>query len=162
MERDGKSYCDRHPNIETSLRCSRCEAHICPKCAVLTTIGYRCPSCGREKSATGSLGPLQLALGSTSGLAFGALLGYYVPQGIGFFLIFAGILAGKAVGWCVRRLIQRKRSVAVGAFTAVGFISGAIFALPVGDAGITARIVSHPWGVLFGVIAGGVAWYELK
>jgi hypothetical protein len=37
--------CAFHPGVETSLRCNRCNKPICPKCAVRTPTGYRCPEC---------------------------------------------------------------------------------------------------------------------
>jgi hypothetical protein len=56
--------CPRHPGVETRLRCSSCDAPICPGCGVEAAVGYRCPDCvradhaGSEGSgaATGGLG----------------------------------------------------------------------------------------------------------
>ncbi len=45
-------YCANHPHRETSLRCNRCEKAICPECAVLTPIGYRCQECVRAQQKT--------------------------------------------------------------------------------------------------------------
>ena len=44
-------FCYRHPDRETSLRCSRCNKAICVKCARHTTVGYRCPDCLYELSS---------------------------------------------------------------------------------------------------------------
>ncbi len=41
-------YCYRHPQVETSLRCNRCNKPICPKCAQRTPVGFRCPDCMLE------------------------------------------------------------------------------------------------------------------
>src|SRR5207237_1111509 len=41
--------CARHSNVETVLRCGRCETPICPKCMVSTPVGMRCPDCARVK-----------------------------------------------------------------------------------------------------------------
>jgi rhomboid protease GluP len=41
-------FCQRHPQIETGLRCNRCETPICPKCAQRTPVGFRCPNCVTE------------------------------------------------------------------------------------------------------------------
>jgi membrane associated rhomboid family serine protease len=38
-------FCDRHPQVETTLRCNRCGKPICPKCAQRTPVGFRCPTC---------------------------------------------------------------------------------------------------------------------
>lgn len=40
--------CYRHPNIETRLRCSRCDKPMCIHCAQETSVGYRCPDCVHE------------------------------------------------------------------------------------------------------------------
>ena len=44
----GLGFCYRHPNVETGLRCNRCNKPICPKCAHRTPVGFRCPDCIRE------------------------------------------------------------------------------------------------------------------
>lgn len=41
----GDVPCARHPHTPTRLRCSRCNTPICPKCAVRTPVGFRCPEC---------------------------------------------------------------------------------------------------------------------
>jgi hypothetical protein len=47
---NGRGPCYRHPKVETGLRCSGCkyEHFICPRCAVLTPVGYKCPDCIRD------------------------------------------------------------------------------------------------------------------
>lgn len=166
MERDGKTYCDKHPNIESSLRCSKCEAYICPKCAVLTPVGYRCRSCGLERSATQSLSFVQSLGGSIVGFVIGFAASFIIPSALGFFLIFAAAIVGGFCGQLVSRTIGRKSSPVVGAITALGFLLGATApALQTAAAtGIPAlsAISLHMWPLLFGVIAGAVAWVQLK
>lgn len=41
-------YCYRHPQIETSLHCNRCNKPMCAKCAQRTPVGFRCPDCMLE------------------------------------------------------------------------------------------------------------------
>jgi membrane associated rhomboid family serine protease len=41
-------YCYRHPQVETSLRCNRCNKPICLKCAQRTPVGFRCVECVLE------------------------------------------------------------------------------------------------------------------
>ena len=36
--------CERH-GAPTTLRCSKCDTPICPRCAVRSPVGMRCPSC---------------------------------------------------------------------------------------------------------------------
>lgn len=42
------TFCYRHPDVETGLRCNRCNRPMCPKCAQRTPIGFRCPDCISE------------------------------------------------------------------------------------------------------------------
>ncbi len=42
---NGPTVCYRHPQVETGLRCNRCNRPICPRCARQTPVGYRCPDC---------------------------------------------------------------------------------------------------------------------
>src|SRR5215213_1946552 len=42
-------YCANHPNVETLLRCNKCNKPICMKCAVKTPVGYRCRECVRQQ-----------------------------------------------------------------------------------------------------------------
>ena len=44
---DGLTYCEVHPDRETSLRCNKCGRLMCTECAVLTPVGYRCRECVR-------------------------------------------------------------------------------------------------------------------
>ena len=41
----GEQQCTYHPNVRTRLRCSKCGTPICPRCAVETPVGFRCPEC---------------------------------------------------------------------------------------------------------------------
>ena len=51
--RNGRSYCARHPNVETGLKCSRCEVFICPQCLVQAYVGERCPDCAKVRVPLG-------------------------------------------------------------------------------------------------------------
>ena len=41
----GPGVCYRHPEVETGLRCNRCNKLICAQCAQRTPVGFRCPDC---------------------------------------------------------------------------------------------------------------------
>ena len=83
--------CAQHPNVETYLRCRSCGRAICPRCAVATPEGARCPRCARRLGRAGgrNAGPLgvtrlRMVGGGLAGLAVamagGALL-TFVPFG---------------------------------------------------------------------------------
>jgi len=118
-ERDaGIGVCYRHPDTETGLRCNRCGKFICPKCAIRTPVGFRCPDCIREQEDKYFSGskldyviaaviafPLSLVV---AGL-FTTILG-----GFGFFTLIIGFFvapaATGAIAEAVRWGVKKRRS----------------------------------------------------
>ena len=61
--------CEAHPDVETNLRCGKCDKPICPKCMVETPVGARCRECARiNKLPTFQISSKQLLLSSCVGL----------------------------------------------------------------------------------------------
>jgi hypothetical protein len=120
------TVCYRHPQTETSLRCTKCDRYICPRCAVRTPVGYICPECQRShenKFFTGKLGDygiaviIALPLCIIAAFLFGAVLSRFgfLSWIIAFFgAPFAGGLIAEAVRWGV----QRRRSRYLGRIVA--------------------------------------------
>ncbi len=105
-----KMYCANHPDVETTLRCNRCEKPICARCAVLTPTGYRCKECirGQQKifeTATWVDYPLIMAV-----VAILAFLGSLIAIRIGFFVILLAPVAGGVIAEIARRITRRHRS----------------------------------------------------
>ena len=123
------SYCTYHPRVETVLRCNRCGKPICPKCAVLTEVGYRCPDCIRNQQSVFfniRLGDYPIAAfvaGMVAGLA--ALL--LVRAGFFIALLLSPVVGG-LIGELVPRAIGRRRGrhmwLAVGSAVIVGGLLG--------------------------------------
>jgi hypothetical protein len=115
------TYCARHPETETYLRCGRCGTPICPRCLVQTPVGARCPDCAhRTRIPTLEVGLLDLvkAYGAAmvSGAAVGAVWAFVVRELFAFGL-FASVGIGFGIGWVISEAIgaatNRKRGPAV-------------------------------------------------
>lgn len=162
--------CKRHPNVQTALRCSKCEDPICPKCAVLTAVGYRCPSCGKEKSVTAQLPPATMIIGSLSGFGLGFISSWLATRVLGFLILFVAAIVGGAVGEILVRLVKRRTSLVVSVATTLGFFAGAFFE-PVravlrnsemSSEQMTRILFSNPWGIAFAALASVVAWQRIR
>jgi hypothetical protein len=126
----GTTYCYRHPEMETGLRCNRCNKPICPKCAQRTPVGFRCPDCIREqedKFYTGTNTDYLIAVVIALPLSLIAaglyifILSRFVFWGwiIGFFV--APAVAG-FIAEAVRRGVGKRRSRYLGWVVAVCLI----------------------------------------
>jgi hypothetical protein len=104
------TYCANHPQVESNLRCNRCEKPICTRCAVLTPTGYRCKECVRGQQKVFDTAqwydyPLAFALAAL--LAF---LGSRLIPFLGFFTLFIAPIAGGIIAEVVRFVVRRRRS----------------------------------------------------
>ena len=110
-------YCARHPNVETYLRCGKCDTPICPRCLVQTPVGARCRDCANvSRLPTFNVTPEFFARGMTAAGVSGAVVGVLWAlltggAGLGFF----GIIIGLGVGWAVSESVSlatnRKRGL---------------------------------------------------
>src|SRR4030067_822758 len=119
-------YCANHPNIETTLRCNRCEKPICAKCAILTPTGYRCKECikGQQKvfeTAEWVDYPLMFTL-----VAILAYLGSLVAFRVGFFIILLAPVAGGVIAEAARFVTRRRRPKNLFIMASVAAVVGCI------------------------------------
>src|SRR3989442_6851471 len=108
--------CANHPKLETYVRCGKCDKPICPDCMLVVPAGGRCKDCAALRQSPLYKVPVdRLAIGTAGGLLVGILGGYLlaVAAGIGFFVLWLGLLVGYAVGESVLRITQRKRGIKV-------------------------------------------------
>jgi hypothetical protein len=143
-------YCANHPNIETTLRCNKCEKPICAKCAVLTPTGYRCKECIREqqkKFETAVWYDYPLVFIVVAFLAYlGSLLGGWIAVRFGFYIIILALFLAPMLGGVIAeaaRLVTRKRR------SKRLFILAAIAAV-VGCIPVSLQLIQHFY--LFGFI----------
>ncbi len=125
------TYCEVHPDKETSLRCNKCGRYMCADCAVPTPVGYRCKQCVRQhedKFFTASQNDYVIIAAICAGLS---AVGGFIASAIGILLILliVGIPVGGFIAELALRATQRRRgrySGEVGAAAAVigGFAGG--------------------------------------
>jgi hypothetical protein len=139
------TVCYRHPDSETALRCNRCNKPICPKCAVRTPVGFRCPDCVREQQNKFYTGGnvdylIAVVVALPLSLIAAAVFTFFIA-GIGFFswwisLIAAPFAAG-LIAEGVRRAVGRRRSrhlaVVVAACLVLGTLPFLLFMVIVGN-----------------------------
>ncbi len=124
-----KMYCANHPEVETTLRCNKCEKPICSKCAVLTPTGYRCKECirGQQKIFNTALWvdyPLIFLV-----VTILAYLGSLIAVRIGFFVILLAPAVGAGIAEIARLVTRRRRAKRLFILAAVAAVIGCI---PVG------------------------------
>lgn len=160
------TYCENHPNVESTLRCNRCEKPICAKCAVLTETGYRCKECVRTQQKTFDTATsfdYILAVGIAVILAF---IGSLIVRWIGFFTIFLAPVAGIIIAEAIRRAIQRRRSKrlfqATAAATAFGGLLPVLSVLALTGLSVgLGSLFFFLWPIVYTVIATSTVYYRL-
>ena len=120
--------CAAHPEVETSLRCSKCGKPICPKCMVQTPVGARCLDCARlgklptyRVSAQHYLKAIGTGLGMAAacGIVWGLVINL-VPFFYLNLLLAAGV--GYAIGEVISLSVNRKRGKGVAAVAGIAVI----------------------------------------
>lgn len=160
------TYCENHPNVESTLRCNRCDKPICAKCAVLTETGYRCRECVRQQQKTFDTAnsiDYFIAIGIAVILAF---IGSLIVRWIGFFTIFLAPVAGIVIAEAIRRAIQRRRSKrlfqATAVATAVGGLLPVLSVLALTGLSIgLGSLFFFLWPIVYTVLVTSTVYYRL-
>lgn len=161
------TYCENHPNVESTLRCNRCDKPICARCAVLTETGYRCRECVRQQQKTFDTATsidYVIAIAIALILAF---IGSMIVRSIGFFTIFLAPVAGIVIAEAIRRSIQRRRSKRLFQATAVATAIGGL--LPVlsvlvltGFSIGLGSLFFFLWPIVYTVLVTSTVYYRLS
>src|SRR3970040_2285195 len=120
--------CARHRNVETELTCGRCETPICPRCAVFTDVGARCPTCApARKLPQFEVGFVYLLRGAAAalgtGAALGAVWGALLPGGIWFLGLLLAAGLGYVIAEAVSAVTNRKAGTALQVVAAAGALA---------------------------------------
>lgn len=109
---DERTFCEVHPDRETSLRCNKCGRYMCPECAVSTPVGYRCKQCVRQHedkffNASQNDYIIIFAVCTVlSAIAFGITSRIGIPILI---MVFIAIPVGTGISELALRSVQRRR-----------------------------------------------------
>ena len=124
-ETDGPSFCYRHPDRETWVRCGRCDRPICTRCAMQGPVGLRCASCGKPAfDPLTSVKPLPALAGLALAVAGGALAAVIASR-MGFFAIILSWFAGSLIVQAVHRVTGYKHGSTITAIVIGGIVAGA-------------------------------------
>ena len=109
-------HCHWHPDVETSLSCSRCGKAMCTQCLVQAPVGIRCRECGKAvPMPTFDVTPVYYAraLGVAVACAIGGSLLWvaasFILRGIPFLPLLVAIGIGYATGELISLAVNRKR-----------------------------------------------------
>ncbi len=157
--------CARHPKVETELTCGRCETPICPRCAVFTDVGARCPTCApARKLPQFEVGPVYLLRAAGAALAvgvgLGAVWGALLPRRVTFFELFLAAFIGYLIAAAVSAATNRKSGPPLQVIGAGGAIAAYLVRnLVIGDALLP---TDDLFGYIAVIVAGAVAISRLR
>jgi hypothetical protein len=126
---DETTYCEKHPDRETSLRCNKCGRLMCSDCAVLTPVGYRCKECVRGIQAAYFNATPQTTAITVAAVAALAAVAVGIEKLIGlplFFLILLGLPIGGAIAELGVRASQKQRARSMPQLAAAGAVLGGL------------------------------------
>ena len=140
---EGVLYCANHPDVQTMLRCKRCDKPICVKCAVSTPTGYICRECARNQQKifeTAQWYDYPVAFLVSAVLAG---LGSFIGSFIWFFIILLAPAAGFVIAEAVRAAVQKRRSRRLWQVMTAGIIVGCLPML------LSAILSLNLWSIVF-------------
>ncbi len=134
------TMCARHQDVETELRCGRCDTLICPRCLVFTPGGTRCPDCAMlRRPVMYELQPMHYlraagaALVVSLGLGVAGLILLPLVRGIPFLglmlAVAAGAGAGSLMAGAVTWATNGKRGLALQVIAGLGLVAAWVLPL---------------------------------
>jgi hypothetical protein len=128
---DGRTFCEVHPTVETTLRCNKCGRYMCVKCAVRTPVGYRCKECvHQQQDVYFTATQRDYVIAAVAAFLVSIPIGYIVPKLGFFFVIILSLPAGGLISEIAMRAVGRRRGrymwIAVGVAILAGAVVGAL------------------------------------
>ena len=165
------TYCATHPEVESELRCGRCEKLICPRCLVYTPGGVRCRDCAQlRRPVMYELGTQHYLRGTVAalvvGVGVGVVGGLLLPptSRIAFFGLLIGLFAGSGIGSLMAEALTRatrgKRGVPVQLMAVAGVLVAGVVRLAV--SGEFALVTTDLFGIFTLGVAAVVSWGRLR
>ena len=163
------TYCARHPDVETGLRCGKCDTPICPRCLVQTPVGARCRDCANiRRLPTLDVTPVYYLRAQVAAIVAGLVVGWFWAYvsgsrgAFGFLTFFIGLGMGWAISEAISLATNRKRGTTLQFCAAAGALIAfltrnlvlGLGPLPQGDLAI--------WSYITAFIAGAFAVSRLK
>lgn len=122
--------CINHPQTQTGLRCNRCGAPICTKCAVRTPVGFRCRECViAQQSAFYNARWYDYPLAAFLSLALSVLAALLSGVAGWWFALIISPFAGGLIASIVHRAVGRRRGRWLWLMVAACIILGALVTL---------------------------------
>lgn len=126
----GETRCSYHPNVLTNLRCSRCGKPICPKCAVRTPVGMRCPECAGVRGlptyrTTSTALVKATGAGLIVAIAVGVLWGFY-PDWQFYLALLLGFGVAEAMAWACNAKRGRDLQILAVGLILLGLVLGRV------------------------------------
>jgi hypothetical protein len=166
-------HCANHPDVETYLRCNKCNKPICLKCAVLTEVGYRCKECIREQqnvfynAVTGDNAKAFAVAAGITLIAWPIAVILFRLVGSIFWLIswiiaaLVGSGAGASLAQIIRKSVGKRRGRYIRHFTLGGIIVGLLASMLLTTMFLGGPVVTLP-ALLFGILAIASAYQLLR
>lgn len=119
-------YCANHPNVQTYLRCGKCDKPICARCRVSTPVGFRCYECANLQvlptyAVSGDYYIKSALAGLTAAAITGVLMGVFPG-----FEFWAALAMGVGVPEAVAAAAHQKRGPGLRAVALVSIVFGFI------------------------------------
>jgi hypothetical protein len=122
--------CINHPQRETSLRCNRCGAPICMKCAKRTPVGFRCAECVKaQQAAFYTVRWYDYPVAAFIALLLSVPAGFLAGMAGWWFALIISPIAGAIIGGAVHRAVGRRRGPWIWLAVGVCIVLGALVAL---------------------------------